>query len=352
MYTKQYGHSLLRLCLLMGLTLVNAGCGVPFFPDLNPAPPIPQTPDALPAAVLLTPQNMERIEPLYQFSVPAPANNLLWSPDSRLLAVQTVNWPTIPLGEPLRTDGLVLWNLSKGNGQQIYSDIRLSPTGQTTSSLAFSVDGQTLASQEGATFYLWDTQQNRATKIFTETRTLDAAEAVGIPMPSSSKFPATNRSPFSPDGKLVITTHWACGNPDTPKLELFDAASGNKLRNLEGCYPFTFSHDSQRVASLDWDKQDSYKATVLLSNLENGQVLRRFEGIINSGKPVIFAPDDKLLAGTGYEDGVTYLWDGENGKQMTLHHGNGNPTAIAFSPDGRFLAIGTSNGFVQIWGIK
>jgi WD40 repeat protein len=240
MHTKHHDKSLLMLCLLIVLMFVNVSCGVSFLPDVGLAPSVSETTEALATAVPLSPQNMERIEPLYQFSVTDPANDLLWSPDSRLLAVQTARWPTIPLGEPLRTDGLVLWNLTDGKGQQIYSDVRLSPTGQATSSLAFSADGQILASQEGASFYLWDTQQNRATNIFTDTHTLDAAQALGIPLPSTSKFPTTNRSPFSLDGKLVIRTQWACGRADTPKLELFDAASGEKLRDLEGCYPFAF----------------------------------------------------------------------------------------------------------------
>lgn len=342
--------SLPGLCLLFALALVSVSCKVDGFPGFEPAPSISQTPAALAAAVSLSPQNMDRIEPLYQFPVKNPIHKLVWSPDSRLLAVETAKWPDVPLGEPLRTNALYLWNLADGKGQPLYSDIQLAPS--QSSSVAFSADGQTLAYQEFVTTHLVDVAQNRETQVITNTHTADAAAAVGFPVPFSPKFPGGNRDSFSPDGRLVVTSRWGCNGPDNPKLEMFDAASGNKLRDFEGCYPYTFSHDSKRIATLYWNKQVPHEASVLVSDVESGKVLQRFEGNVYSGKPVIFAPGDALIAGYSAQGGTTYLWETDSGKQVKLARGSAKPTDIAFSPDGRFLAIGTHNGFVQIWGVK
>ena len=55
---------------------------------------------------------------------------------------------------------------------------------------------------------------------------------------------------------------------------------------------------------------------------------------------------------TGGWDGTARIWDRESGQILhTLKHGGEYVHAVAFSPDGRFLATGSNDaaGFIQIW---
>ena len=57
---------------------------------------------------------------------------------------------------------------------------------------------------------------------------------------------------------------------------------------------------------------------------------------------------------TGGWDGVARVWDRESGQVLkSLKHGGEYVNAVAFSPDGRFLATGSNDaaGFIQVWDI-
>jgi WD40 repeat protein len=74
---------------------------------------------------------------------------------------------------------------------------------------------------------------------------------------------------------------------------------------------------------------------------------------------IVFSPDRRLLASSGFNDGAIKLWDVEKGRQLrTLpgHTGSGNAfyggvTAIAFSSDGRMLASGGADNTIKLWDV-
>ena len=63
--------------------------------------------------------------------------------------------------------------------------------------------------------------------------------------------------------------------------------------------------------------------------------------------------DGKRFA-TGGWNGMARIWDRESGEVLqTLKHGGEYVNAVAFSPDGRFLATGSNDaeGYIQVWDI-
>ena len=67
-----------------------------------------------------------------------------------------------------------------------------------------------------------------------------------------------------------------------------------------------------------------------------------------NGNSVSFSPDGKLLALSSLKDG-TKLWDIRTGQNISAFRSIGRDSI--FSPDGKWLAIGTSGG-VQLWDIR
>ncbi|ONH59074.1 hypothetical protein CcI49_18180 [Frankia sp. CcI49] len=61
------------------------------------------------------------------------------------------------------------------------------------------------------------------------------------------------------------------------------------------------------------------------------------------------SPDGRLLA-TSSDDGTVMLWDVRGGGGRAVFHGSGQTQALAFTPDGRWLAVG-QGGAVALWEV-
>ena len=312
--------------------------------------PIPETPTALASTIPITPQNMEHLEPLYRFNVTNTVESILWSSDSHLLAVKTEQWPRIPLGEPIAAQSLSLWDITSGNGR-VVAHASTSPVWRDKgiSNFSFSSDGRFLNYKIDSSIRQW---------IISPNSELPPSNVVATPEPVLtipwSKIPqGAKRYALSPNNK-VLAVVYSDSNSEYAKLVFFDAISGNELKSIAGSRYLFFSHDSKMIATLDMTKMVDRRAPVILWDVESGQVLQRLDGNVYLDDGIIaFSPDGKWVAGRNPGiGGITYMWNVSSGRRVMLNRGWITPTTLQFSPDGRLIAIGTSDGTVQLWGVR
>jgi RNA polymerase sigma factor (sigma-70 family) len=158
---------------------------------------------------------------------------------------------------------------------------------------------------------------------------------------------------FSPDSKILA------GNTRSGVI-LWDAASGKELRRLPVIAPFNFPHalefspDGATLAVGAVEAMERGKGHLSLWEVATGKKLQTFS-LPYSGPPsryprnVRFAPDGKSLAAAG-EGAKAFILDLNSGRvRATFENDQGGFHSLAFSPDGKALALGTYRSGVQIW---
>ncbi len=201
-------------------------------------------------------------------------------------------------------ESLRLWNVASGR------ELRKFQKAAAVASVAFSPDGRTIASGSSCFLDLWDVASGR------ELRTLYKFDYAP---PTVSSY--RNSVAFSPDGKTV-----AYGSIEG--LRLWDVASGSLLRQLPST-PGTvncvaFSPDGRTVASAsmiyDWKRQESKDNTVRLWDVASGRKLRLLQGHTSYVYSVAFSPDGRTVA-SGSSDQTVRLWDVASGSELRLLDG-------------------------------
>jgi WD40 repeat protein len=193
---------------------------------------------------------------------------------------------------------------------------------------------------------------------------------------------------FSADGSLLVT------GSDDRSLRIWDGKTGQPLRQLEGhrdsIRAVAFSPDGRRLLSGGADRSarlfDAVQAsplhafggqvgsvrTVLFSpdgsqaltvdsgdrawlwSAASGQLLAALaKATQKSHTAMTFSPDGSRIASAGDE---LRIYDAQTGQSLLSLDGSGSErteimTAIAFSPDGNFLASGTQSGAIKLWDV-
>jgi WD40 repeat protein len=159
---------------------------------------------------------------------------------------------------------------------------------------------------------------------------------------------------FSPDGKFLATTQSAAGHHS---ILLWDVATGKEHPTLESkrCTGFdvAFASDSERMASLDRDGAD---AILRVWDTTSGRELRnvRMEQKKNrEALSVAFSPDGKAVAVTDRSGAVT-LWEAatlqKQGELKPAKAGWTYSCVTAYSPDGASLAVAGDTDLV-LWDV-
>ena len=179
---------------------------------------------------------------------------------------------------------------------------------------------------------------------------------------------------FSPDGSLLVScgSTWHSGAAGQGykdgKIAICDVASGQERSGHEwedGTYR-SVSYAPNGRAHVTGGGTNflgrSDRGDVQLWNATTGRILWSRQGHSMVVECVAFAPDGEAVASGGM-DGVLKLWAASDGKELWLakhaQDRSGRVLAIAFSPDGKFLAaaLGSFNrgnnwGEVRAWEIQ
>ncbi|MDT0449386.1 WD40 repeat domain-containing serine/threonine protein kinase [Streptomyces hesseae] len=191
-------------------------------------------------------------------------------------------------------------------------------------SMDVSPDGRTLVASTGQGLYLWDVPSGRRLAVHDDVKNGPTA--------------------FSSDGKTVAT-----GSP----VQLRQMPDDRTLLTIDGTgggRDAVFSPDGQLLAAVNG-------GSVLLWNTASRQEVTTLKGDGELIHAIAFHPGGRILA-SGAMGGKVVVWDTTSGQVTTTFDAHVSVTALAFSPDGKALAVGLSHGAgsggrdtVRIWPV-
>ncbi|MDP6543443.1 MAG: protein kinase [Phycisphaerae bacterium] len=162
---------------------------------------------------------------------------------------------------------------------------------------------------------------------------------------------------FSPDGRVLAVSTWEASSPEprSGAVSLYDTGSGKLLKTLT--FPhrayiisISFSPDGLYVAAINQyrhPKDNKVLPGVTLWRLSDGKYIRTISGQGDGLYTFAFSPNSKLIA-TGHNNHVIRLLDVKTDEVRVVMHGHkSRVVALAFSPDGRrIVSVGRK---VIIW---
>ena len=269
------------------------------------------------------------------FTMPAPARLVEFSPNGRLLAVGS---------EGTHTSAVTLFSVSHTG------TLHRLPGSLFSHSTSLSVGS---FSPGGKLIIVWSNINQL--KPGGQRLTLYSVGANGLGKRHSSAVVADaawGSGEFSPDGKLLAVP-FAGGR----KLAMFSVTSGGALHKLPGS-PFRFNSANE----IAFDPNGRYLATFNLSTGLNNKLELYTVGPRGIGSTpvsstragytithVAFSPSGDFIAATNHQIGATgRVWVFRVGTNGALRktpgapfatEPNGRPSALAFSPDGKLLAV-------------
>jgi WD40 repeat protein len=186
-------------------------------------------------------------------------------------------------------------------------------------SVAYSPDGTRIASGGTKMVRVWDASTGEEL----------------LTLAGHSENCAIHSVAFSPDGKRLVST----GGDAT--IRIWDALRGRELRTLRGhgkrvvCNAL-FTPDGGRIVS------GAYDGTVRIWDDNTGDLLMTLVGHKQHNiESLAISPDGTRIVSASFSS--VKLWDAETGAELMTVSAGHSTHALAFSPDGKIIAAGTSD---------
>ncbi|MBW4542033.1 MAG: WD40 repeat domain-containing protein [Myxacorys chilensis ATA2-1-KO14] len=314
---------------------------------------------------------------------PSEVNCLSFSADGKTLAAGkfdgTISLWDLATGEELKT--------LNGHSSKTVKQVFFSPDSQTIASISFDADDSALK--------LWNSQTFKELKtIIKDSSSFDSiirdarfsADSRTISYVSGFKtvtvwdiqadrqirtFEVGDSSFLSPDGKIVASGLAKVGDNT---VIVRDASTGSILKTLSAksgkVSPRISKYDVHgpysRVSQIGFSPAGKLIAvasrdhTMTLWNLNTGEKLKTFEGLLDWTGSISFSPDGKWIAtsgGSDDKDQAVQLWDISTGKEVktlideraVFFGGIGRD--LHFSPDSQMIAVSSSRSTATIQNI-
>jgi WD40 repeat protein/uncharacterized caspase-like protein len=285
----------------------------------------------------------------------AGINAIAFSPDDRFVLTGSgpIQLETDNISEPISDDSTVrIWEVNTGK-ELLRLEATADPNAvvpsnsvSTITSVAFSPDGKFVMAglsrwegkEDGDVFFegiacLWNVETGKKIRQFKI---------------QSSSGETKSSVAFSPDGHLALV-----GFDDSPGPELFDIATGKRIRQFA----------EKGLASFSYDGQQIFVSNGKIYNTQTGKLIKRFtnpscHSVFSLNGQFIVARKSDGDCGLDLEwDLDMEVWDVSIDKRIIkiYENANNNATRImsqpAFSPDNKFVLVGLEDGTSQIWNI-
>ncbi|MYA68613.1 WD40 repeat domain-containing protein, partial [Candidatus Poribacteria bacterium] len=147
---------------------------------------------------------------------------------------------------------------------------------------------------------------------------------------------------YTPDGNHILVASsigiWTYDAHTMEEQNLFSMRASHSVATA-------FSPDRQMFAGVSWDVDDNKVDLWDLANHQHKETLKEQKYI----KSIAFSPNGKTLA-IGNADEPVQLWNVDTGEYTaTLVGDQGRGTSVVFSPDGKTVATGSWDGTVRLW---
>lgn len=212
---------------------------------------------------------------------------------------------------------------------ETYAETLALATGSSPGSIVFSPDGRLFAAgMENGDITVWTTTDGKLLHSFrNREKIIGAAELA-----------------FSPDGKKLVSVsggwiiHWDMDHMQSIKAVQFPFAAC--------CGTIVLSPDGRFLA---WVSDEG----VVLRDTETGEAVKKIlieSDIYASGA---FSPDSRRIAVVS-DSGKVEVWDVDGGEPMRIiTTPRGRPSGLAFSQDGRLLAVGSMDTSpITVWDVE
>lgn len=236
-------------------------------------------------------------------------------------------------------------------------------------SAAFAPDGQTIATaSDDGTIRLWESSTGRSKAVLTGHR----GAIFSVQFARKADFLASGGG----DGNLKLWSrssqkerssfHHKGGSirriaiaPDDatiavagtdPAVELWDLADGHQRATLEGhastVYNVVFAADGRLLVTGD------FGGIIKFWDPATGSELGSFRGDTLGIRALALSPDSRTLASASAGDRDVRLWEVPSRKAIGSLPAPEHVQAMAFTPDGRYIATGSRNGTIRIWNVS